>query len=193
MDWPHAPLHRFDEAGIYFVTGATHQKAHLFRDSTALDALQAHLFENAKKNDCWLQAWALLSNHYHLVVACDAGEHVKKMIQRFHTESAIDINRRDGARGRHVWFQYRDTRLTFEASWLPRLRYTHENAVHHGLARVATQYPWCSASWFERTARPAFAATVARMKIDRVSVYDDFEAAAPLPVESGGPCRRTPN
>ncbi|HVR39601.1 MAG TPA: hypothetical protein VMU84_10940, partial [Thermoanaerobaculia bacterium] len=58
------------------------------------------------------------------------------------------------------------------------LRYTHENAVHHRLVTLATQYPWCSASWFERTAPQNFAQTVGRMKIDALKVFDDFDSRA---------------
>jgi hypothetical protein len=39
-----------------------------------------------------------------------------------------------------VWFQSWDTQLTNEGSWLARLKYTHENAVHHGLVPQATHY-----------------------------------------------------
>jgi putative transposase len=181
-DWPHAPIHRFGESGIYFITGATLHKQHIYRSTTALDSLQECLFTNASKHDCWLQAWSLFSNHYHLVVASDDGERLRRMLSRLHTEAAIDANSRDGTKGRKVWYQFRDKQLTFERSWLARLRYTHENAVHHGLVRDAVQYPWCSAGWFERTARRSFVETVRRMKIDRVNVYDDFQAAALLPL-----------
>ena len=191
FDWPHAPLHRFSEAGIYFVTGGTYLKQHLFREPTSLDRLQSLLFALATEHRCFLQAWSLFSNHYHLVVEQREPERVSVMLKRFHIESARGINARHGAKGRQVWFQYRDTQLTLEKSWLARLRYTHENAEHHGLVRVASEYPWCSASWFVRTAQPAFVDTVRRIKIDRVSVYDDFEAAPP-PLESGDCGRRTP-
>ena len=96
------------------------------------------------------------------------------MIARFHTEAAIALNARDNAKGRRVWFQYWDKTLTFEGSWLARLRYTHENAVHHGIVRVASQYPWCSASAFEREAPRKFVEVVHSIKIDRVKVYDPF-------------------
>jgi putative transposase len=175
LDWPHAPVHRFGDAGVYFITAGTHLKQHLFRDRSALDALQSCLFELATDHRCELQAWSLFSNHYHLVAEADEGERIRQMLKRFHIETAREINARDHTRGRQVWFQCRDTQLTFERSWLARLRYTHENAVHHRLVRVATEYPWCSASWFERTAQRAFVETVSRVKIDRLVVGDDFE------------------
>ena len=180
IDWPHAPPHRFAGGGKYFITGSTRRKEHFYRDASARDILQNRLFEQAEQNACTLEAWSIFSNHYHLVVECNDGDRVRRMLTRFHVEAAIDINKRDGVKGRQVWFQYRDTMLTIEGSWLARLRYTHENAVHHGLVRVATQYPWCSASWFTRTAHPSFAKMVSNVKLDRVRIYDDF-SAAPLP------------
>jgi hypothetical protein len=42
----------------------------------------------------------------------------------------------------------------------------------------AEEYPWCSASWFARTARPSFVSTVRNMKIDRVKVFDEFEVVS---------------
>jgi len=57
------------------------------------------------------------------------------------------------------------------------LNYVHQNAVKHGLALVANQYPWCSARWLERTASPAMVHSIYRFKTDKVSLDDDF---APL-------------
>ena len=178
-DWPHAPLHRFGQCGIYFVTAGTYQKQHFYRDARALDMLQRTLFEKAQQHHCSLQAWSLFSNHYHFVASADAGECVESMVHRFQVDSAIDTNRRDGAKGRRVWYQARDTLLTYERSWLARLRYTHENPVHHGVVANAKNYRWCSANWFASTARRAFVETVSRMKIDRVNVPDDFDVQAP--------------
>lgn len=178
MDWPHAPIHRFGEGGVYFVTAGTLHKQHFFRTPEALDALRQSLFAQSAAHDCRLQAWALLSNHYHLVIASDDGDKVRRMLRRFHIDTAIESNHRDGTKGRRVWFQCWDTQLTNERSWLARLRYTHENAVHHGVAASAETYPWCSASWFATTARPSLAATVRSFPIDRVKVFDEFDVVS---------------
>ena len=176
MDWPHAPAHHFAYGNTFFITGATLHKQELYRGSLALDELQELLFAKAGQYECELQAWCLLTNHYHLI-ARGTGENVRTMVSRLHSEAAIALNRRDGVKGRKVWYQFWDKTLTFEASWLARLRYTHENAVHHGIVRDAKQYRWCSAGWFERAASPSFVETVARMKIDTVKVYDAFPSA----------------
>jgi putative transposase len=174
IDWPHAPIHRLDEAGTYFVTGATYLKQRFLQAPESRDAFQQLLFTYAGEEACRLQAWAILANHYHLVASCPDGAKLKRMLARLHSKSALELNRRDEVTGRKVWYQFRDTELTFERSWLTRLRYVHENAVHHGLVRDALEYRWCSAAWFRRTAETAFAKTVATMKIDAVSIYDEF-------------------
>jgi putative transposase len=174
-DWPHAPVHRFGDAGVYFVTGATLYKQHFFADSRSLDALQMLLFEKANEYAVALQAWCLFPNHYHLVATADEGARLKQMLVRFYVDSAKAVNQRDGIKGRRVWYQFRDTQLTYERSWLARLKYTHENAVHHGVVADAMDYRWCSASWFAATARPAFVETIRRVKLDRIAIYDDYD------------------
>ena len=44
----------------------------------------------------------------------------------------------------------------------------------HGVANLAENYQWCSASWFARNATPAFVNTVKNFKTDRLDVPDDF-------------------
>jgi putative transposase len=180
VDWPHAPLHRFATNGFFFITAGTYLKRHYYRDRTSLDGFCDMLFGLADDHALSLQAWTMFSNHYHLVVD-GCGEALHRMLSELHRRQSIVCNRRDNAEGRQVWYQFRDTELTFERSWLARLRYTHENAVRHGLVRVATDYPWCSAGWFERTAPRGFVDSVRRFKIDRVNVPDEFEVAPSEP------------
>jgi putative transposase len=87
------------------------------------------------------------------------------------------VNERDSTAGRKVWFQYWDSHLSFEKSYFARLRYVHENAVHHGLVSVASNYPWCSAGWFERSAEASFRKTILSLPCDTINVRDDFEVS----------------
>jgi len=184
-DWHHAPIHRFEGGGTFFVTGATYLKQHFFARSASLDLLRENLFALAQDHMCWLQAWCLLSNHYHVVFNCENEAQAKGMLSRFHSESAIALNNVEGLKGRRVWYQFWDKTLTFEASWLARLRYTHENAVHHGIVDNAMNYRWCSASAFADNAPSGFRKAVYQMKIDRINVYDDFDTkAVALPPQS---------
>jgi putative transposase len=175
-DWPHAPLHRLSEHGTYLVTAGTYRKEHHFRAPDRLDHLEAALLASAKGAGWQLEAWAAFSNHYHFVGHAGAGSAtLAEWLAQLHRQTAADVNRLDRADGRQVWFNYWETALTFESSYLARLNYVHQNAVKHGLVPVATQYRWCSAAWFERTATPAQVRTVSSFKTDKVRVLDDFD------------------
>ena len=175
-DWPHAPVHRLALEGTYIVTGATYRKEHIFRDPARLELLESQLLSHANEFGWDLEAWAVFSNHYHFVAHASPGcRKLDHMLKSLHGETAIAVNKHDGAPGRMVWFNFRDTRLTFEQSYLARLNYVHQNAVRHGLVPVANQYRWCSAAWFERTARPSQVKTIYSLKSDRIKVLDDFD------------------
>ena len=179
--WPHAPTHHLSSRGTYIVTAGTCHKDHFFRGANRLGVLHRGLLAVADKFDWRLEAWAVFSNHYHFVGHSpefrDSAESLSQMIALLHEKTAKWINKIDNAAGREVWHNFWETKLTYEKSYLARLNYVHQNPVRHGLVRVANQYPWCSASWFERTARPAEVRTLYSFKIDRLRVYDEYDPA----------------
>src|SRR5882724_3433479 len=146
--WPHAPLHELSACGTYFVTAGTYRKP----------------------------------NHYHFVGhpldGKSGAENLSRMLGLLHENTAKWINRLDETAGRKVWHNFWETRLTHQNSYLARLNYVHQNPVKHGLVVVANQYPWCSAGWFERTARPAQVKTIYGFKTDRLKVLDDYDVMA---------------
>ncbi len=175
-DWPHAPQHRLSEQGTYLVTGSTYEKAHYFRGPERLDHLEGKLLSVAKALGWQLEAWAVFSNHYHFVGHSPADpQSLVAFLKELHGSTGHHVNQLDGAAGRKVWFNYWETRLTFEKSYLARLSYVHRNPVKHGLVSSPAQYRWCSAAWLERTATPAQVATLYRFKTDKISIQDDFD------------------
>jgi len=175
-DWPHAPVHRLVETGAYMVTGATYQKAHRMWDADRLDLVQDLLLTLAAEFGWRLQAWAVMSNHYHFVaISPDNPESLRNLAHKLHSQTGKQLNELDAAPGRRVWYQFYDSHITYERSYFARLKYVHENPVHHGLTPVAANYRWCSAAWFEREANSAFQKTVASFKTDRISVVDRFK------------------
>ncbi|HTU17115.1 MAG TPA: hypothetical protein VMG10_03570 [Gemmataceae bacterium] len=180
-DWPHAPVHRLSEQGTYIVTASTLHKEHFFRGKERLTLLENMLLVLAKQHEVTLEAWAVFSNHYHFVAHTTGAENqLRNLIVRLHYDSAEEINRRDGCAGRAVWFNFWDTKLTFEKSYLARLNYVHQNAVKHELVVQANEYPWCSAVWLERTATPAQVRTIYGFRTDRVKIDDDYQPVVSL-------------
>lgn len=174
-DWPHAPIHRLTENAVYIVTAGTLYRQHLFNGDPQRDLVERLLLSRAKQHGWQLEAWAVLANHYHFVARGDVhSTNLRDFVSDFHATSARAVNELDDRPGRNVWYNFWDTRLTHQYSYLARLAYVHRNAVRHGLVPVANQYKWCSACWLERTASPAQVKTIYSFKIDRVNVYDDF-------------------
>ena len=173
MDWSHAPLHRTSLPGWYFITAGTYAKQHLLADERRREALIALMQSTALELELKLDAWVVLSNHYHLIVRAHNGS-IPAFIRKVHSISARDWNSCDAAAGRKVWFQYWDKYLTLENAYLARLNYIHQNPVHHGIVRRAENYRWSSLAWFESTVDMALAKAVRQFKIDRLRVPDDF-------------------
>jgi putative transposase len=176
--WPHAPAHQLAETGTYFVTAGTYLKEHYFRTPERLAVLHRGLLTVARDFGWRLEAWAVFSNHYHFVghspPELPDADSLSQMLGVLHAKTGRWVNRLDRAAGRQVWHNFRDSRLSFEKSYLARLNYVHQNAVKHGLVPVANQYPWCSARWFERETSPAMVTSIYRFNTQRISVEDEF-------------------
>jgi putative transposase len=173
-NWPHAPAHHLRDAGTYIVTAGTYHHIPVFHGPDRLTFLTNHILELAQRYEWRLQAWAIFPNHYHLIGQSQKPQSLRSFVRHLHSITAIEANRLDHAPGRKVWFEYWETRITFPRSYFVRLNYIHQNAIHHGLVKVAAQYPWCSAGWFERTARPPFYRTVSSFNTDHLNVPDNF-------------------
>jgi putative transposase len=174
-NWPHSPAHFLHEAGAYIVTAGTYKKAPLFKGASRLTFLTNWILELADRYRWSLQAWAVFPNHYHFVGDSQIPESLRSFLRHLHSISAIEANKWDETPGRRVWFEFWETRITFPRSYFARLNYVHQNAVLPGLVRVPSQYPWCSAGWFEREANRSFLQTVSNFPTDKLNVPDDFE------------------
>lgn len=173
-DWPHAPIHRLDSAGVFMVTGATLHKQHFFHTERHLTLLEGELLSLAKRYEWLLEAWAVFVNHYHFIArSYPSSAPLDQFIKQVHSKSARQLNQWD-SEGREIWYNFWDTKLTFERSYPTRLNYVHQNPVKHGIVNVANQYAWPSARWFERTASPASIKTIYSFKTEKVKIADDY-------------------
>jgi putative transposase len=117
-DWPHAPVHRLSENGIYIVTAGTLDKQRLLNTPSKLDLVERALLSLAKCRKWQLEAWAVLANHYHFV-ARGAPDSVPMtdFIRELHSRTASELNILDGTEGRSVWHNFWDTRLTYQYAY----------------------------------------------------------------------------
>ena len=172
--WHHSPSHLLSERGMFMVTAGTAQKTHFFAGNVRLRYLQTRLLECAEDFGWRLQAWCVFPNHYHfLALSPEDPRTLSKLIRQLHGSTSLTLNRLDGTLGRKVWFQYWDSKITYERSYLARLNYIHQNAVRHGIVRCATDYQWSSARNFFATASAGLQRTVLQFT-QEPRVADDF-------------------
>jgi putative transposase len=174
-DWPHAPPHRLAHAGVYFVTARTVKQLHLLDTPERRDWFQAKLLELINQYGWKLEAWAVLSNHYHIIAHSPEGNaaSLALMLRHLHSVTTKFINREDATPGRtRLWHNYRETHLNLQRGYLARLHYVHQNAVHHGLVRVGSDWKWCSARAFRLAVTPAWLKTISSFKYDQIAIQD---------------------
>lgn len=174
-DWPHAPPHRLKDAGVYFVTARTRHQQHLLHTPERRDWFEQLLFSGFAERGWTLEAWAVLSNHYHVVVhsPLDGAATLRPLLQKLHSSCTRRLNSEDSTPGRmRLWQNYRETHLTWQRSYLARLNYVHQNPRHHGLVPLASDWKWCSAASFKRAATSAWVKTIASFKYDEIAAED---------------------
>jgi putative transposase len=173
--YPHNPPHYFVSNAMYMVTGAILHNQHLLIENNRKELVLQTLLERATQLGWDLQAWAILNNHYHFIAqAPESAITLRKLIQQLHSIAAIQINKWDQTPGKQVWFNYWDSCLTYEKSYLARLHYVHLNPVKHGLVDNAMNYPFCSYKWFVERGDETLKQQVFAQPIDRVKVLGDF-------------------
>ena len=94
--WPHAPLHQLSTRGTYFVTASTlHHDPH-FHGMERLAVLHRGLLKVAAQAGWRLEAWAVFSNHYHLVAHSpeseDDAQSLSRMLGLLHEKTAKWVN-----------------------------------------------------------------------------------------------------
>ncbi len=142
------------------------------------DWFQELLFTLTKEFGWKLEAWAILSNHYHFVghspaTSDGAATSLGLMVRKLHSLTTKELNRRESKPGRtRLWQNYRETHLTHQRSYLARLHYVHQNAVHHKLVAVGSDWKWCSAGDFKKSVSPAWLKTITSFKYDEIAEKD---------------------
>lgn len=173
--WPHAPVHKMDAGGIYMVTAGTYQKEHFLWEPATRTYFCSLLFETMLKYGFELQAWAVMSNHYHMIVQVpDQNTSLRTALSELHRSSALHFNRTDKKPGRKFWYNFWDSQITFQKSYFARLHYVHTNPVHHGIVANAALYPHCSYTWFIQNTPEVFQNTILQMDSSKINVIDNF-------------------
>ena len=145
----HSPAHRENQSGRYLLTAACFEHQPVVGHSPERMAQFAADWLQLLEGFCEeINAWCLLPNHYHaLVLTCRLPDLLAET-GRLHGRTSFRWNGEDHQRGRKVWFNCAETGMKSERHFYATLNYVHHNPVHHGYARLWTEWPFGSAAGF---------------------------------------------
>jgi putative transposase len=119
-----------------------------------MDSFSAALLALFEQHATRTVAWCVLPNHYHALV--EAPEILKLLheLGRFHGRTSHGWNGEEGCRGRQVFDRCTERFMRSESHFFATVNYVHNNPVHHGYARLWTEWRWSSAAeYLEQTGR----------------------------------------
>jgi putative transposase len=91
-----------------------------------------------------VHAYALMSNHFHLMVTPESPSALSRGMQSLGRRYVRYFNDRYNRTGTLWEGRFRTAIITDERYWLTCMRYVEMNPVRAGLAGSAESYPWCS-------------------------------------------------
>lgn len=146
----HPPHLYFDQA-IYFITCRTVNKEKFFVSNTQKNILYSCLKTGLLEFKIPVYAFALLDNHYHLLLKIKRAEDLPLFIKHINGKSSFELNKSENKQGRKIWYQYFDHCIRDETDFWKHFNYIHQNPVKHGLCKNLPEvfdYPFSSAkSW----------------------------------------------
>ena len=175
--YQHTPAHYFKSNSTYMLTGATYKKIKLLKgDEPKI------IFYNSLKKGCenynWkIIAWVILDNHYHIMLrAPEKADTLSNLVRDLHKFTALWMKKNIGVAKylKRVWYNYWDTCITYEKSFLARINYIHHNPVKHGYVECALEYPFGSYYEAYRERGKMWIENEKNYPWDNVNVYDDF-------------------
>jgi len=119
----------------YFVTLKTYGGQLFFDTEEKKQIVKDRIFEYSKKLQIKIVVYAILSNHYHLILRSNFWKNATKFLQMVNGGSSYLLNKTENSEGRGVW-DIRWTRpINTEAGMYYVSGYILGNPIKHGLVR----------------------------------------------------------
>jgi putative transposase len=145
---PHQPPPPVREARYFLLSGACFEHRHHLNTPERRQTVLDHHFEQFIEQGMAIQAWVVLTNHYHLLVDVNDFDALGKIFSLVHGRTAFAWNLEENAQGRKVWYRYSDRAIRSERHYYTTLNYLHYNPVKHGLVKSPYDWRWSSVSWY---------------------------------------------
>jgi putative transposase len=139
------PLRIEFPGALYHVTSRGNERKAIFRDDGDRTRFLERLAAVVARQRLRIHAYALMRNHYHLLVETPEGNLARALAQLNGTYTQ-EFNRRHHRSGHLLQGRYKAILVDKDAYLLELSRYIHLNPVRAGEVRTAWKYPWSSAA-----------------------------------------------
>ena len=145
----HAPPHPFREAGGYMISAANFEHKPILKSPERRTEFETRLLEAAQEIAKEIIAWAVLPNHYHILLHVQSLNHVSATLQHLHGVTSREWNIVDNLTGkRRVWYKFTDSYIRNETHLHLAFNYIHYNPVKRGYTKDAYEWHWSSLSLY---------------------------------------------
>jgi len=164
----HSPPHFNSDSGLYLVSASCFEHRPVIGQTPErMQQFSEALIKQCSIADWPLFAWAVLPNHYHLLLRSPSADQLIQGLGRLHGRTSFRWNGEDGRRGRQVWFNAAETGIKSERHFWAALLYVMNNPVKHGFVERWQEWPYSSAAnWLESIGRERAASLWKEFPID---------------------------
>jgi putative transposase len=141
----HSPPHPFRQVGWYMLTAANFAHATIMAAPDRRTAFEARLLIALCDVDVEVFGWAILPNHYHVLVGIVSLDQVSVVLKQLHGTTSREWNLADSQTGkRRVGYKFMDRAIRNEEDFYRALNYIHTNPVKHQYVDDPYAWPWSS-------------------------------------------------
>ena len=140
----HSPPHFHGISGTYLITSACYEHRPIFEDLVDLSYLTDEMLHALMAAGIQPQAWVFLPAHYHFLAHVEDIGIISETLRLTHSRIATQINGRQQARWRKVWYRFSDRLIRDNRHYLATINYIHYNPVKHGYVDDADNWAWSS-------------------------------------------------
>lgn len=129
---PFHPPHIYESDTVYFITACTFDNQPILASDEHKRLFRGLLQEAVRRHPVRLYAWAVLRDHYHLLLLIREHGNIGTLIRAINGPTSRRLNELDGCVGRRVWRNYWDRFPRNEAEFWAYFNYIHIQPIKHG-------------------------------------------------------------
>jgi putative transposase len=146
----HSPPHMIRAPGYFLITAACYEHASILSSPQRRTEFEARLLSSLRETKIDIDAWVILTNHYHILIHVPDFTLIPAFFKRLHNGTSYEWNRADGCSGkRKVWYHYFDHFIHDEDQYYQAMNYIHYNPVKHAYVDDPYTWEWSSLGLYE--------------------------------------------